>query len=208
MVVYLLQTTRNSYKVLLVIRSLEQKEIDKKLEEEIKDLLFDHPTVRAFKPSMQRPYKHQLTILALLQDMPKVPGAVRIVSRLGGWFDSYVGARIYKGVEHITFFIEELVNVGRIIEEYGREGDTYKVVGVEVGKKYLGIADVANDPYYLISILMGDIEGKKSIIEKIIQKAHDLLDPIKKQAWWLIPLLKEILRWTSGSSSREGNYVV
>lgn len=205
---YLLRRDKESYRILLVIRSMENEVIDETLEEEIRDFLYDHKLVRAFKPNLPRPCRHQIYYLALIQDVPESPGTIRIIASNGGWFNPTIGTRILKGEEDITFFVTRMRILGRIMDDFIDHSDIYEVLGLDVGENYRDLDDIIKDPYYLIATLVCNVQKAKPVLENIKKKRKDLLESIDKHAWWLIPLFAEILRWSTGYEGPPTSYVV
>lgn len=196
LVIYLLMQEQEWYKVMVVIRSKEKKEISKKLEYEIRDFLFDHQIVRAFKPNIPRPSPHKLVFLVCVEDK-SVPGAIRIVKRLGCWFEPLIGMPVDNDAENLVFFTEEPGRVGSALEEYAKFPALFQVLSSETGPVYNGLGDIVNDPYFLVSVLMEPDFQDSLKAEIASKKIGSLLEKIGKYASWFIQLLKEILRWAS-----------
>ncbi|UCE16216.1 MAG: hypothetical protein JSV12_00945 [Candidatus Bathyarchaeota archaeon] len=183
------------YKVLLVVRSRERKEISTELEYAIKNFLFEHHIIRAFKPNLPRPYPHKLIFLICIQDTD-VPGAIRIVERLGCWFEPTIGMHVKNGIEDVAFFTDDSSLVGRALEEYSKNIGFYEVYSSKIGPVYKGLADLVNDPHHLIRVLVEGSRRQNIIVARIVDKTKELLNEIHKHAKWLVPLFKEILKWT------------
>jgi hypothetical protein len=210
MLIYVLDVSTSSYKVLLLIQSKEGKEIDKALADSIRDFLLDHEIVQAAKPNLPKT-ENALPFLLLIHD-ENVNGAIRTITKNGCWIDPLVGTIVEDGYEAVTAFANDSSVVGRILEDYSRQPTLFKVLAVDIGRKYNSLEDIVNDENYLITQLLNNPETRKKIIDEIILKAKKLLkltqlvETIAKHAWWLIPLLKEIIKWL-GSDGKTGGYI-
>lgn len=191
--VFLLDSNKGFYKVLAVIKSKEKKKIESDIERQIIDYLFNHGIVRALKPNLPKPSSHILPLLVCIEDK-EVHGAYRILEDLGAIFDKQIGMLVENGIESVTFFLKDLKILGRALEKYADRHDLYAIYGSRSGKMYTDI-DILEDPHYLLAILIDD----KSIITKINEAVKEtpkqIGNAIRENAWWLIPLLKEVLRW-------------
>jgi hypothetical protein len=209
--IYVLDVSASSYKVLLLIQSKEGKDIDKALADSIRDFLLDHNIVQAAKPNLPKT-ENALPFLLLIHD-ENVNGAIRTIIKNDCWMDPLVGTIVEDGYESVTAFANSPSSVGRILEDYSRQPTLFKVLNVEIGRKYASLEDIVNDENYLITQLLKNPETRKKLIDEIILKTKKVLkiaqltETIAKYAWWLIPLFKEIIKWLGGDTET-GWYIV